>query len=150
MPSHTIQRRARGAGFLCPFDLPVGRGLQATLVVESGRLSVEMVNRTSHGGKPLCANRANQNELPEAQFLRGPAGTRGPTAVGSDSSGQIWMAHHISPTLLKFDPQRNMEMSEYGGTNRVYSYSDFTGVTRTMSLGLGTYQHDFAGQLCTA
>ena len=34
-------------------------------------------------------------------------------------------------------------MTVFDGTNRVYSYTDFTGINRRMSLGLGTYQHEF-------
>ena len=32
---------------------------------------------------------------------------------------------------------------DFDGTNRVYSYSDFTGVLRRLSIGQGSYEHDF-------
>ena len=47
---------------------------------------------------------------------------------------------------MKIDPENNMQVTTYDGTNRVYSYSDFTGVLRRMSIGQGSYEHDFEAE----
>jgi hypothetical protein len=126
-----------------PFGLQVGRGIAGD---PQGRVWTAVggdgQSHIAWWAGDQCEP-GNSSRLPAAQLIRGPGGTQGPTAVGSDSAGHIWMAHHVSPTLLRFDPSQNNSMTEYEGTNRVYSYSDFTGITRRMSLGLGTYDHEF-------
>ena len=42
----------------------------------------------------LCTSESNA--VPALQITRAPGVVRGPTAVGSDSRGQIWVAHHDS------------------------------------------------------
>jgi hypothetical protein len=81
--------------------------------------------------------------LPAEQVLTMPRGIEGPTALSADRAGHIWLAHHISPKLIKIEPRNNFAIREFNGTNRVFSFSDITGLSRQISIGQGAYEHDF-------
>ena len=83
------------------------------------------------------------NDVPQNQLLAAPANTTGPSAVGADLQGKIWLAHKDSQRLVRIDPDNNFAMDAFAGTNRVYSYSDFTGVVRRLGVGRGSYVEDF-------
>ena len=82
-------------------------------------------------------------ELPRNQILESGDNLRGPTAIGADSRGYIWLAHYNSRKMVRVDPENNFERTTYDTNAQVYSYSDFTGVVRRMAIGQGSYEHDF-------
>ena len=81
--------------------------------------------------------------LPRDQFISMPRGVEGPTALGADHAGRVWLAHHISRKIVRVDPRNNFSIREFDGTNRVFSFSDITGLSRQVSMGRGSYMHDF-------
>ena len=81
--------------------------------------------------------------VPPAQVIAMPQGIDGPTALSADGQGHLWLAHHVSPKLLRINPRNNFDVREFNGTNRVYSFSDVNGLLRRVSIGQGAYAHDF-------
>jgi sugar lactone lactonase YvrE len=72
--------------------------------------------------------------LAEAQL-----GQFSPSAVGVDRSGIVWLASYDAATpLVRFDPSTR-GIQKFMGPNRVYTYTDFTGGIRRLTLGSGTY-----------
>ena len=84
--------------------------------------------------------------VPQDQLIALPAGLRGPTAVGSDAQGHIWVMHYLSRFIAKIHPDDNMRVETYEGTNQVYSFSDFNGMLGRMAAGQGTYYHDIQAE----
>jgi streptogramin lyase len=71
-----------------------------------------------------------------------PAGHTGPSGVGADRDGNIWVAHWITSQLVRINPETGA-MTSYTGPNRVYTYSDFTGSVRRSVIGTGSFTEDF-------
>jgi streptogramin lyase len=69
-----------------------------------------------------------------------PGGFSGPSALGVDRVGNIWLAHYQAPSaLVRYTPSSQNAVVLYGA-NQVYSYSDFTGSVRRTSLAQGSYE----------
>jgi hypothetical protein len=69
-----------------------------------------------------------------------PGGFTGPSAIGVDRVGNVWLAHYQAPSaLVRYTPSTNNSVVLYGA-NQVYSYSDFTGSVRRTSLAQGGYE----------
>ena len=85
-------------------------------------------------------------DVPRGQVVRMPAGIEGPTALSADAQGHVWLAHHVSPKLLRVTPRDNFRVQEFDGTNRVFSFSDVSGLLRRISIGQGSYSHDFEAE----
>jgi hypothetical protein len=72
-----------------------------------------------------------------------PAGYQGPSGVGADSEGNIWLGHYKpnpgANQLVKLNPQTGTIQS-FAGSGQIYTYSDFTGSIRREVIGRGTYQ----------
>jgi len=68
-----------------------------------------------------------------------PAGHQGPSGVGIDRDGFIWLGHHVTSQLVRIDPD-SLRTVSMGGPNRVYTYSDFTGSVRRSVLQIGFYE----------
>jgi streptogramin lyase len=80
------------------------------------------------------------------QFELDGQGLTGPSAIGADSAGRIWLAHKNAPSaIVRVDPNNNFRVDTYANNNGslVYSYSDFTGVVRRIGTGRGSYVEDF-------
>jgi hypothetical protein len=77
-----------------------------------------------------------------------PGGFTGPSGVGADSSGNIWLGHYISSQLVKLNPVTG-SIQSYTGADRIYTYSDFTGSVRRTVIGRGTYQEIVDAQCST-
>jgi len=126
-----------------PGDQAVGRGITGD---SAGRIWTTVggdgQSHVAWWDQSACQP-GESNAVPDAQIIRAPGVIRGPTAIGSDSRGNIWVAHHDTPKMLKIEPNNDHQITVFEGTNRVYSYTDFTGINRRMSLGLGTYHHEF-------
>lgn len=71
-----------------------------------------------------------------------PEGHTGPSGVGADKEGYIWVAHHDTSQLVRINPE-TLAMDSYEGPNRVYTYSDFTGSVRRTVIGRGSYHQEF-------
>jgi hypothetical protein len=67
---------------------------------------------------------------------------QGPSGVGIDRNGNLWLAHHITSELFRYTPSTGVRQT-FTGANRVYTYSDFTGSVRRTVIGQGTYSEDF-------
>ena len=78
---------------------------------------------------------------PTIRLLRMPPGHQGPSGIGADGQGNLWLAHHVTSQLVRIDLE-TLEMASYTGPNRVYTYSDFSGSVRRTIIGRGTYQDD--------
>jgi streptogramin lyase len=85
--------------------------------------------------------------VPQAQtrLFTTPQGHTGPSGVGVDANGLVWLAHHQSSQLVRFNPQ-NEVFESFTGPNRVYTYSDFTGGVRRTIAGEGLFQLDFEAE----
>jgi streptogramin lyase len=70
-----------------------------------------------------------------------PSGHVGPSGVGADRDGNIWVAHWITSQLVRVDPATGA-MTSYTGPSRVYTYSDFTGSVRRAVIGRGSFTED--------
>jgi hypothetical protein len=69
-----------------------------------------------------------------------PGGFTGPSALGVDRVGNIWLAHYQAPSpLIRYTPSTNAAVVLFG-PNQTYSYSDFTGSVRRTSIAQGTYE----------
>jgi len=69
-----------------------------------------------------------------------PGNFNGPSAVGVDRVGNVWLAHYLAPSaLIRYSPETNSSVVLFGA-NQVYSYSDFTGSVRRVSIAQGTYE----------
>jgi streptogramin lyase len=69
-----------------------------------------------------------------------PGNFTGPSALGVDRVGNIWLAHYQSPSpLIRYTPTTNAAVVLFG-PNQTYSYSDFTGSVRRTSIAQGTYE----------
>ena len=71
-----------------------------------------------------------------------PAGHNGPSGLGFDQGGSLWLAHHYTSQLVRYTPATGMAQS-LAGPDRVYTYSDFTGSVRRTVIGTGTYTQDY-------
>ena len=69
-----------------------------------------------------------RNAVPRAQVVATGAGITGPTAVGVDAQGDVWLAHHVSASLARFDAGDDFRPTTFDAPGRVYSYSDVSGV----------------------
>ncbi len=78
----------------------------------------------------------------QVTLLRMPPGHTGPSGVGEDRDGYMWLAHQVSSQLIRIDPD-TLQIESYDGPNRVYTYTDFTGSVRRTVLGRGSYTEDF-------
>ncbi len=66
-------------------------------------------------------------------------GLRGPAGLGFDRLNRLYLAHWgAGAPLARFDPMTMMNTT-YAGPNQVYSYSDFTGSVRRLSIPEGSY-----------
>ena len=74
-----------------------------------------------------------------------PSGHNGPSGIGADLNGFIWVAHHATSQLVRIDPDNTETMDSYTGPNRIYTYTDFTGAVRRTVSKRGTYQREFDG-----
>lgn len=75
--------------------------------------------------------------------MRMPNNQTGPAAIGADAEGTIWLTYYSSTGIIRINPNADNQTDSYGGSGRVYSYSDFTGVVRQLAIGRGTYAEDF-------
>jgi streptogramin lyase len=103
----------------------------------------------AHWDSNLCADNATF-DIPVAnrlgQFDLAGQGLTGPSAIGSDTNGRIWMAHKNAPSaIVRVDPDNNFDVDVFANNNGslVYSYSDFTGIVRRLGTGRGSYIEDF-------
>ena len=71
-----------------------------------------------------------------------PGGHNGPSGLGFDQAGNVWLAHHYTSQLVRHTPASGMTQS-LTGPDRVYTYSDFTGSVRRTVIGTGTYTQDY-------
>ncbi|MEZ4390699.1 MAG: MopE-related protein [Polyangiales bacterium] len=71
-----------------------------------------------------------------------PGGHEGPSGLGFDQGGNLWLAHHYTSQLVRHTPSTGMTQS-FTGPDRVYTYSDFTGSVRRTVIGTGTYTQDY-------
>lgn len=71
-----------------------------------------------------------------------PAGHTGPSGVGVDLDGNIWLAHYLTSQLVRFQPLTE-SIDSFAGPNQVYTYSDFTGSVRRLVIGVGYYSRNF-------
>jgi hypothetical protein len=78
----------------------------------------------------------------EVTLLRLPPGHVGPSGVGEDRDGKMWLAHHISSQLVRVDVE-SLQIDSFPGPNRVYTYTDFTGSVRRTVIGRASYVEDF-------
>ncbi|MDP3275352.1 MAG: hypothetical protein Q8Q09_09175 [Deltaproteobacteria bacterium] len=66
-----------------------------------------------------------------------------PTAIGADRAGNIWVASAaVGGQLLRYQPTLS-RWDAFGGPNRVYTYTDFTGGVRRLLIGTGRYSEDY-------
>lgn len=92
---------------------------------------------------PSSAFAAGANINPAmARQVTVPGGHEGPSGLGFDQSGNLWLAHHYTSQLVRHTPSTGMTQS-LTGPDRVYTYSDFTGSVRRTVIGTGTYTQDF-------
>ena len=108
-----------------PFGMTVGRGI--TMDVEGRIWAAVGADGDSHvaywhvddcqGGQSVAVPAEQLVALPDLE---------GPTAVGSDPRGNIWVMHYLSRAMAKVIPNENMRVETFEGTNRVYSFSDST------------------------
>ena len=126
-----------------PFDMQVGRGITMD---PSGRMwaavGADGQSHVAFWDSEDCVS-GRSTEVPRRNLIQMENGIEGPSAIGSDEKGRMWLAHYESPKLVMIEPDNNFRVTTFDGTNRVYSYSDFTGVLRRMSIGQGSYEHDF-------
>ena len=66
----------------------------------------------------------------------------GASSIGADQAGHIWMAHYISPSIVKFDTVGIVSVDQWDGARRVYNFSDMTGLVRRNAIGQGRYSED--------
>ncbi len=120
---------------------PVGLGITvdpsgnvwAPIISNPVRLVSFDSNAFVHSGSIPPAN-AQVYSLADAQL-----GRFTPSAVGVDRSGIVWLASYDANTpVVRFDPTTRMAQ-KFTGANRVYTYTDFTGGIRRLTLGSGTY-----------
>ncbi|MFO0628090.1 MAG: MopE-related protein [Polyangiales bacterium] len=71
-----------------------------------------------------------------------PGGHNGPSGLGFDQGGNLWLAHHYTSQLVRLTPSTGMTQS-FTGPDRVYTYSDFTGSVRRTVIGTGTYTQEY-------
>ena len=76
------------------------------------------------------------------QRVNTPGGHNGPSGLGFDQSGNLWLAHHYTSQLVRYSPSSGMTQS-LTGPDRVYTYSDFTGSVRRTVIGTGTYTQEY-------
>lgn len=83
--------------------------------------------------------------VPPAQIITNAAGDSEPSALGADQAGFIWMAHTDANTnLYRFDPADLSARDSYPTTtNRVYSYTDFTGSVFRSVIGTGSFEEEW-------
>jgi streptogramin lyase len=60
------------------------------------------------------------------------------SAIGADRRGRIWMASARPGPLVMLDPLTD-RAEAFAGPNQVYTYSDFTGAVRRLTIGSGHY-----------
>ena len=85
--------------------------------------------------------------IPMAQIttITMPPGNTEPAGIGADSRGIIWSTSlAASNSLLRIDPATGV-VQTYPGTNRVYTYSDFTGGVRRSVIATGVYDEVIDG-----
>ncbi len=83
--------------------------------------------------------------VPPAQIVNNMVGDSEPSAIGADQSGRIWMAHtDTTSSLYRFDPaDLSVRETFPGTTNRVYSYTDFTGGVFRSIIGTGSFEEEW-------
>ncbi len=70
----------------------------------------------------------------------------GPSGLGFDRLGNIWLAHYQPGTpLVRYVPMTGVSTS-FMGPNQPYTYSDFTGSVRRTVIGTGTYTEEYDTQ----
>ena len=68
-------------------------------------------------------------------------GLNGPSGLGFDRAGLLWLAHYAgSSELVRYNPMGGATTT-FTGPNRVYSYSDFTGSVRRTSIPEGSFAY---------
>lgn len=85
--------------------------------------------------------RPDESFDPGLTLTKLPNGAFGPSGVGIDIDANVWVAHHITSQLVKYNPATG-SMDVYTGPNRVYTYSDFTGAVRRTVIARGSYVHE--------
>ncbi|MDP3279436.1 MAG: MopE-related protein, partial [Deltaproteobacteria bacterium] len=67
----------------------------------------------------------------------------GPSGLGFDRLGNLWLAHYAGASeLVRYNPT-TAATATFTGPNRVYTYSDFTGSVRRTVIGTGVYTEDY-------
>jgi hypothetical protein len=126
-----------------PFNMTVGRGIT---VDADGRMWAAVggdgQSHVAYWDATDCVS-GQSTEVPNNQLIQSPPDTIGPSAIGADLQGRIWLAHKDTQRLVRIDPDNGFAMDAFPGTNRVYSYSDFTGIVRRLGIGRGNYIEDF-------
>jgi len=84
---------------------------------------------------------ANTSIVPSGAPIQLPSGITGPSGVGVDAEGYVWVAHYHNSQLVRYNPADG-EMVVHTGPNQVYTYSDFTGAVRRTVIARGSYVHD--------
>ena len=85
-------------------------------------------------------------QVPRGQVFPAGQGLTGPSAIGADSDGNIWLAHNSVREMVKIEPANNFAMTRFENGALVHSFTDFTGVVRRLASGQGTYEHDFEAE----
>ncbi|MBI2375973.1 MAG: hypothetical protein HYV07_18410 [Deltaproteobacteria bacterium] len=83
----------------------------------------------------------NRNVTGLINMVRLPDNHRGPSGVGADTNGKIWVGHHETSQLVRIDSETG-QMESFTGPNRIYTYTDFTGAVRRAVVGRGFYVED--------
>ena len=133
-----------------------GRGITVRRVTDAQNQTVEQIwmaiggdgqSRVAWWNSSIFA--AGQTVTTGTSLYTLPVGNTGPSGVGADSLGNIWVAHHNAPSnLVKLLPATSplsaapTLLGTYTGANRVYTYSDFTGAVRRLSVDQGSYVHE--------
>jgi streptogramin lyase len=122
----------------------VGRGITPD---RSGNIWVALSNDSDQQSQlvnfPAGAFAAGAN-IPDtmARSVAMPPGHNGPSGLGFDQGGNVWLAHHYTSQLVRLTLATGMTQS-FTGPDRVYTYSDFTGSVRRTVIGTGTYTQDY-------
>ena len=115
-----------------------GRGIT---VDQNGKVWVAIGGdgQSSLASWDMNAFQPNGNITAPITYLTLPPNHRGPSGVGADASGRIWVGHYLTSQLVRVDPATG-HMTSFTGPNQIYTYSDFTGAVRRSVIGRGFYQ----------
>jgi streptogramin lyase len=126
---------------LTVYGRDVGRGIT---VDSSGRIWVAIGGDGASWIGSFDSNvfAAGRSITPPITIIPMPPGHTGPSGIGADSQGNIWLGHYLSSQLVRLNPRTN-QIDSFTGPRQVYTYSDFTGAVRRAVIGRGFYREDY-------